>query len=142
MPITQQCRFLTQSGHTDGELPCPLLGAKRTSADVCHHPASHKIAARVLAVIPRCPRAERLFYFFRLDLLGGDPEWQVPHGLPFAIAGVACALDIVSELTATIRKNKTIAPMAALTSPDLLIFADRMSPSEKGSLQVCRKEFR
>ena len=76
-------------------------------------------------MISLCPRAEGLFYFFRLDLLGGDPEWQVPHGLPFAIAGVACALDIVSELTATIRKNKTIAPMAALTSPDLLIFACR-----------------
>ena len=93
-------------------------------------------------MISLCPRAEGLFYFFRLDLLGGDPEWQVPHGLPFAIAGVACALDIVSELIATVRKNKAIAPMAALTSPDLMIFANRMSPSEKGSPQVCGKEFR
>lgn len=63
-------------------------------------------------------------------MLGGDPEWQVPHGLPFAIAGVACALDIVSELIATVRKNKAIAPMAALTSPDLMIFANRMSSSD------------
>jgi len=93
-------------------------------------PALLKIAARVLAVIPRCPRAEGLFYFFRLDLLGGDPEWQVPHGLPFAIAGVACALDIVSELIATVKKNKAIAPMAALTSPGLMIFANRMSSSD------------
>jgi hypothetical protein len=77
------------------------------------------------------PRADGLFYFFfRLALLGGDPAWQVPHGLPFAIAGVACALDIASEFIATVRKNKATAPMAALTSHDLLIFANRMSPSE------------
>ena len=87
------------------------------------------VAARVLAVIPRCPRAENLFYFFfRLDLLGGDPAWQVPHGLPFAIAGVACTLDTVSELIATVRKNKATAPMAVLTSPDLILF--RMSTSD------------
>jgi hypothetical protein len=63
-------------------------------------------------------------------LLGGDPAWQAPHGLPFAIAGVACALDTVSELIVTVRKNKATAPMTALTSPDLIIFANRMSPSD------------
>ena len=65
-------------------------------------------------------------------MLGGDPAWQVPHGLPFAIAGVACALDIASELIAAVRKNKATAPMAALTSPGVLIVANRMSPSEIG----------
>ena len=29
------------------------------------------------------------FRYFTLDLLGGDPRWQEPHGLPFARAGVA-----------------------------------------------------
>ena len=43
-------------------------------------------------------------YFFTLDLLGGEPVWQVLHGLPFAILAVACALDIVSEFTASVRK--------------------------------------
>jgi len=62
-------------------------------------------------------------------LLGGEPAWQVVHGLPFAIAGVACALDIVSELTATVRQNKATAPMAVLTSTDLPIFENRMSSS-------------
>ena len=78
-------------------------------------------------MVPRCcSRAQGLFYFFfRLDLLGGDPAWQVAHGLPFAIAGVACALDTANEFIATVRKNKATAPMAALTSPDLLIFACR-----------------
>ena len=70
------------------------------------------------------------FFFFRLDLLGGDPAWQVVHGLPFAIAGVASALDTVSELIATVRKNKATAAMTALTIPDLIIFADRMSTSD------------
>jgi hypothetical protein len=68
------------------------------------------------------------FFFFRLDLLGGDPAWQVVHGLPFAITGVASALDTVSELIATVRKNKATAAMTALTIPDLIIFADRMCP--------------
>ncbi len=68
------------------------------------------------------------FYFFRLDLLGGEPVWQVPQGLPFAIAGVACALETVRELIATVR-IRAMAPMAELTSAGLIIFVDRMSPS-------------
>ena len=70
------------------------------------------------------------FFFFRLALLGGDPAWQFVHGLPFAIAGVASALDTVSELIATVRKNNATAAITALTIPDLSIFVDRMSPSD------------
>jgi hypothetical protein len=87
------------------------------------------MTARGMAALRPYLRAAGLFYFFRLDLLGGEPAWQVVHGLPFAIAGVACALDTVNELTATVRKNKATAPMAALTSPGLAIFENRMSPS-------------
>jgi hypothetical protein len=46
-----------------------------------------------------------------LDLLGGEPVWQVLHALPFAIWGVAFALDIVSEFTASVRKNIITVPI-------------------------------
>jgi hypothetical protein len=36
-------------------------------------------------------RAAGAPHSFKFFLLGGDPEWQVLHGRPFAIAGVACA---------------------------------------------------
>jgi hypothetical protein len=60
-------------------------------------------------------RPHRRAYLFKFFLLGGEPEWQVPHGLPFAIWGVACALDIVSEDIATVIKNTTTAPMTVVT---------------------------
>ena len=59
-------------------------------------------------------RPHRRAYLFKFFLLGGEPEWQVPHGLPFAIWGVACALDIVSEDIATVIKNTTTAPMTVV----------------------------
>lgn len=49
------------------------------------------------------------------------------HGLPFAIAGVACALGSVSELIATVRKNTTTVPITAVTIAVLV--AGRMSSS-------------
>ena len=49
------------------------------------------------------------------------------HGLPFAIVGVACALGIVSELIATVRKNTTTVPITAITIAVLV--AGRMSSS-------------
>jgi hypothetical protein len=63
-----------------------------------------------------------------LDLLGGEPVWQVLQGLPFAIWGVASALDIVSEFIATVRKNTIAAPTAIVTIPVLV--AGCMSPSD------------
>jgi hypothetical protein len=81
-------------------------------------------------VIPQRRGHELYFFFFRLDLLGGDPAWQAPHGLPFAIAGVACALDTVSEFIEIVTKNKVTATMTALTMPDLIIVAGRMSASD------------
>ena len=56
-------------------------------------------------------------YFFTLDLLGGEPVWQVLHGLPFAIWGVACALDVVSEFIASVRKNMITVPITVVTIP-------------------------
>ncbi len=56
-------------------------------------------------------------YFFTLDLLGGEPVWQVLHGLPFAILAVACALDIVSEFTASVRENMITVPITVVTIP-------------------------
>ena len=58
----------------------------------------------------------RKTYFFTLDLLGGEPVWQVLHGLPFAILAVACALDIVSEFTASVRDMITV-PITVVTIP-------------------------
>ena len=59
----------------------------------------------------------RKTYFFKLDLLGGEPVWQVLHALPFAIWGVACALDIVSEFIASVRKNIITVPITVVTIP-------------------------
>jgi hypothetical protein len=57
------------------------------------------------------------FFPFTLDLLGGEPVWQVPHGLPFANLGVACALDIVSEFIASVRKNIITVPITIVAIP-------------------------
>ena len=56
-------------------------------------------------------------YFFTVDLLGGEPVWQVLHGLPFAILAVDCALDIVSEFTASVRENMITVPITVVTIP-------------------------
>ena len=67
-------------------------------------------------------------YFFKLDLLGGEPVWQSVHGLPFAIWGVACAVGIVSELIANARKNTIVAPATVITAP--VLNADCIFPSD------------
>jgi hypothetical protein len=59
----------------------------------------------------------RKTYFFKLDLLGGEPVWQVLHAFPFAIWGVACALDIVREFIAKVRKNMITVPITVVTIP-------------------------
>jgi hypothetical protein len=53
--------------------------------------------------------------------------WQVLHGLPFAIWGVACAVGIVSEVIASVRKNITV-PINVVTIPVLI--AGCISPSD------------
>jgi hypothetical protein len=58
----------------------------------------------------RLDLAPHLFKFF---LLGGDPAWQVPHGRPFAIAGVACACRVSNIGSANIRKTPTAKLTAA-----------------------------
>ena len=72
-------------------------------------------------------RPYRRAYFFKLDLLGGEPLWQVPHGLPFAIWGVACTLDIINEFIASARKKTNPAPLTLVTIPVLVTGC--MSPS-------------
>jgi hypothetical protein len=54
--------------------------------------------------------------------------WQVLHGLPFAIWGVACAVGIVSEVIASVRKNTITVPITVVTIPVLI--AGCISPSE------------
>ena len=71
--------------------------------------------------------SHRRVYFFKLDLLGGEPLWQVPHGLPFAIWGVAYTLDIINEFIASARKKTNPAPMTLATIPVLVTGC--MSPS-------------
>jgi hypothetical protein len=66
-------------------------------------------------------------YFFTLDLLGGEAVWQALHGLPFAILAVACALDIVSEFIASVRKNMIMVPITVVTIP--VFFAGCILPS-------------
>ena len=57
-----------------------------------------------------------------MDLLGGEPVWQVLHALPFAIWGVACALDIVSEFIASVRKNM-------ITVPITVVYTETLNPN-------------
>jgi hypothetical protein len=63
-----------------------------------------------------------------LDLLGGEPLWQVPHGLPLAIWGVAYTMEIINEFIASARKNTNAAPMILVTIP--ILVAGCMSPSK------------
>jgi hypothetical protein len=49
------------------------------------------------------------------------------QGLPFAIWGVASALDIVSELIASVRKNMITLPITVVTFP--VFVAGCISPS-------------
>jgi len=49
-------------------------------------------------------------YFFTLDLLGGEPAWQVLHGLPFAIAGVACTFGVVRAIIMNASKTPVMVP--------------------------------
>jgi hypothetical protein len=58
-----------------------------------------------------------------LALLGGEPVWQVLHGLPFAIAGVACALCASNMSIAIVTKVSAAAPMNPLTTAGLIAFA-------------------
>ena len=78
----------------------------------------------------------RKTYFFTLDLLGGEPVWQVLHGLPFAIWGVACAVGIVSEFIASVRRKTITVPMTAVTIPVLV--AGCMLPSNLSARGVRR----
>ena len=69
-------------------------------------------------------------HFFRLDLLGGEPAWQLLHGWPFAIAGVACAFDVANVSVARVRKTSAVAlksplKIANLTAFEYFIFALR-----------------
>ena len=73
----------------------------------------------------------RKTYFFTLDLLGGEPLWHVVQGLPFAIWGVASALDIVSEFIASVRKNMITLPLTVVTIP--VFVAGCISPSNSSA---------
>jgi hypothetical protein len=55
-------------------------------------------------------------------LLGGEPAWQLLHGLPFAIAGVACAFDVENVSTANVSKTNAAAPTNPLTIANMIAF--------------------
>jgi len=61
-------------------------------------------------------------HFFTLDLLGGEPEWQLLQGWPFPIAAVACAFDVANESIANVSKTTAAVPTNLLTIANLIVF--------------------
>jgi hypothetical protein len=70
--------------------------------------------------------------FFRLALLGGEPAWQVPHGFPFAIAGVACAFGIANVSAANVKKINVTTPTKSLFIAIAFRFCICRSPIDPG----------
>jgi hypothetical protein len=71
-------------------------------------------------------------------LLGGEPAWQLLHGLPFAIAGVACVFDVENVSTANVSKTSAAAPTNPLTIANMIAFGYCIVIS---SLSLLRKPF-
>jgi len=59
-------------------------------------------------------------HFFTLDLFGGEPAWQVLHGLPFAIAGVACTSGVVRAIIMNASKTPVMVPTIPRTTTGLI----------------------